>query len=73
MFAYCCSINAQNLFVDRIKLIVCRWLEQKQKYSNAIEKQSMKSTTAAGLNGSSHLGIRKDISVKHLVSKNSRK
>lgn len=41
--------------------------EQKQKYSNAIEKQSIKST-AVRLNGSSYLGVQRDVSVKHLVS-----
>lgn len=45
-------------------------LKQKQKYSNAIEKQSIKSTTAAvvGMNGSENLAIKRDVSVKHLVS-----
>lgn len=41
--------------------------EQKQKYSNAIEKQSIKST-AVGTNGPGYLAVRNDISVKHLVS-----
>lgn len=42
-------------------------IEQKQKYSNAIEKQSVK-PAAVTMSGPGHLSIRKDISVKHLVS-----
>lgn len=44
--------------------------EQKQKYSNAIEKQSTK-LSAVGMNDSGYLGISKDISVKHLVSRSA--
>lgn len=62
MFAYCWSINAQK-FIRRKYTIDCG--EQKQKYSNAIEKQSIKSTA---MNGAGYLGIRRDTSVKHLVS-----
>lgn len=44
---------------------------QKQKYSNAIEKQSMMKSSQSSSGASSttgYLSIRKDISVKHLVS-----
>lgn len=41
--------------------------EQKQKYSNAIEKQSIK-LSAVGMSGPGYLAVRNDISVKHLVS-----
>lgn len=64
LLSYCWSINAQK-FICRKQSIVCCG-EQKQKYSNAIEKQSIKTTT--GMNGAWQLGIRKDTSVKHLVS-----
>lgn len=42
---------------------------QKQKYSNAVEKQSMKSSmSSSGASTTGYMSIRKDISVKHLVS-----
>lgn len=60
--AYCCSINAQKFICRKTQSTVCD--KQKQKFSNAVERQSMKSA----MNSSGHLDIRKDISVKHLVS-----
>lgn len=49
--------------------IDCRsMIEQKQKYSNAIEKQSIQPPPSVAMNGSGFLGINRDISVKHLVS-----
>lgn len=60
--AYCCSINAQKFICCKTQLTVCD--KQKQKFSKAVERQSTKSA----MNSSGHLDIRKDISVKHLVS-----
>jgi hypothetical protein len=67
----CVQLTHKNLFVVksiRRQLMTIDSGEQKQKYSNAIEKQSSSRSNSVTMNGVGYLGIRKDMSVKNLVS-----